>query len=67
MLLFILLIIKVKKAAQELGQPLFYPKYAFNSLFLEVCRRRRIAFSLICLTRSRVKLNFAPISSSVKP
>lgn len=36
-----------------------------SSLFLEFWRSFRIAFSLICRTRSRVSPNWSPISSSV--
>ena len=42
-----------------------YPRYARNALLRDAWRKRRIAFSFICRTRSRVKLNFSPISSSV--
>jgi hypothetical protein len=43
----------------------FYPKYVFRILLLEVCFNLRIAFSLICLTRSRVRSKVSPISSRV--
>ena len=42
-----------------------YPKYARSDFEREVWRKRRIAFSLICRTRSRVSWNRSPISSSV--
>jgi hypothetical protein len=43
----------------------FQPKYVFSSLLLEVCLSLRMAFSLICRTRSRVKPKRSPISSRV--
>ena len=43
-----------------------YPKYCLNFLLLDRCLNRRIAFSLICLTLSRVSPNSSPISFNVR-
>ena len=44
-----------------------FPKFLYDITVLISLARLLIAFSLICLTRSRVRLNLEPISSSVSP
>jgi hypothetical protein len=61
---------ETRKKRQKKGCPLatftfIYPRYVFNNLLRDVCLKRRIAFSFIWRTRSRVNPNRSPISSNV--
>ncbi len=55
--------VDVKYARQMYAFVLISYKYSFNTLPICALRNKVSAFSLICLTRSLLKLSFSPISS----
>ena len=55
--------VDVKYARQIYAFVLIPYKYSFNTLPICALRNKVSAFSLICLTRSLLKLSFSPISS----